>query len=251
MSGFAGSATLMMGTPGAVLQTTSQQIQQQEWIPTLIHKRITTFRYLQRCFQGGMVLYNTALVSEQEMRAIWTDEKMQRRSQQYFFLGTSLATILEIPITGDCLKALTNVLQEYDHFAAAESRSKSIFSKSGRKATSDGRTFEETGEYSYLEVRTLPFNLDYIITTSTLCDMIGLLYEKLWEQQQQDKLWNFQVLESFQKIDAKFKKILTTMYKELEAVSRDVMIQEFAALDPLASTSMALHDDDWNSMKSY
>jgi len=36
------------------------------------------------------------------------------------------------------------------------------------------------------------------------------------------------------------------MYKELEAVSRDVMMEEFGALDPLASTSMALLDDDWD-----
>ena len=48
------------------------------------------------------------------------------RSQQFFFLGTSLATILEIPNTADCLKALMNVLQEYDYFTAAESRSKSV-----------------------------------------------------------------------------------------------------------------------------
>jgi len=35
--------------------------------------------------------------------------------------------------------------------------------------------------------------------------MIGLLYEKLWSQQQQQQIWNFQLIESFQKIDVKFK----------------------------------------------
>ncbi|KAG0051461.1 hypothetical protein BGZ83_003746 [Gryganskiella cystojenkinii] len=214
--------------------------------PNLIQKRIMTFRYLHRCFQGGMVLYNTALIPEQEMRAIWGEDKMQRRSQQFFFLGTSLATMLEIPNTVDCLKALMNIMQEYDYFAAAESRSKSIFFKgSSRKTTSDGRTFEETGEYSYLEVRSLPFNLDYIITTATLCDMIGLLYEKLGMQQQREKLWNYHVVECFQRVDAKFKKILTTMYKELETISRDVMLEEFSNLDPLALTSLAINNNDW------
>lgn len=35
--------------------------------------------------------------------------------------------------------------------------------------------------------------------------MLGLLYEKLGKEQQKDRIWNFYVIENFQKIDAKFK----------------------------------------------
>jgi hypothetical protein len=45
---------------------------------------------------------------------------------QYFMLGSSLATILEIPGQADCLKALQVVVQEYDYFIASESKSKMV-----------------------------------------------------------------------------------------------------------------------------
>lgn len=48
------------------------------------------------------------------------------RTLQFFFTGTSLATILEIPDTTDFLKTLIHLLQEYDTFGAAEARSKSV-----------------------------------------------------------------------------------------------------------------------------
>jgi hypothetical protein len=41
-------------------------------------------------------------------------------------MGTSLATILEIPDTTDFLKTLIHLLQEYEAFGNAESRSKSV-----------------------------------------------------------------------------------------------------------------------------
>ncbi|KAG0345901.1 hypothetical protein BGZ54_005397, partial [Gamsiella multidivaricata] len=67
---------LMMATP---LQATTHQLhQQQEWVPSLIAKRIASWKYIARVLQGGTVLYNTALVSENEMRQLWSEEKMQR-----------------------------------------------------------------------------------------------------------------------------------------------------------------------------
>lgn len=47
--------------------------------PGLLGKRVATWRYLQRVYQGGMVLYNTAMLSDEDLRHSYTDEKMQRR----------------------------------------------------------------------------------------------------------------------------------------------------------------------------
>ncbi|KAF9190575.1 hypothetical protein BGZ51_008426 [Haplosporangium sp. Z 767] len=231
---------------GAILQ--AGIFPHHDWIPALLKKRIATWSYLMRVFRGGMVLYNTAWISEHEMRLLWNEDKMQRRTIQLFFLGTSIATILEIPNTIDCLKALNSVMQEYEYFVAAEARSKSIFFKAGRKATADGRSFEETGEYTYLEVRSIPFNLDYIITAATLCDMISQAYERLLSMNQsKNPLWNASSVECLQKIDARFKKILTTVFKELETVARDVMVEELNLLDPLGSNaSSASQDYGWD-----
>ncbi|OAQ34570.1 hypothetical protein K457DRAFT_45469, partial [Linnemannia elongata AG-77] len=184
----------------------------------LVTKRSATWRYLQRVHQGGMVLYNTAVLTEADLRQgyPYNDEKMQRRTMQYFMLGSSLATILEIPGQTDCLKALQVVVQEYDYFIASESKSK--------------MSFEETGEYSQLDVRPLPFQLDYIITFASLCDMIAQVYEKLSGH---ENIWNMQTLDLFQRVDSRFKKILATVSKELEGMARDVMVDELNSMDPL------------------
>ena len=47
--------------------------------PGLLGKRAATWRYFQRVYQGGTVLYNTALLSDEDLRQGYTDEKMQRR----------------------------------------------------------------------------------------------------------------------------------------------------------------------------
>ncbi|KAF9309476.1 hypothetical protein BG003_009710 [Podila horticola] len=246
--------------PGSIIQPYSI-VPQQEWLPPLVAKRRATWKYLQRCFEGGMVVYNTALVSDSDMRSCWTEEKMQRRTLHYFLLGTSLATILEIPSTDDCLKALSIVVEELDYYAASETRSKSIFSRNRR--TSDGKTFIE-GEYSHLEVRPVPFNMDYVITVATLCEMISQAYEKMalhQQRQQQQRLqqnqhhlgsnhpyndfpiWNAASLDLFGKIDSRFKKIYMVLYKELEALARDIVLDELNCIDPLGATRT---HSDWD-----
>ncbi|KAG0220104.1 hypothetical protein BGX33_008461 [Mortierella sp. NVP41] len=242
-----GFAASMIAPPGGFIQAPSLELRQQEWIPTLLTKRTVTWAYLMSCFRGGMVFYNTALVSQDDMRQAWTEEKMHRRTLQFFFLGTTLAKILEIPNAADCLKTLNNVMLEYEAFGAAESRSKFIFSKA-RKTTADGMIFEESSEYSYLEVRNIPFSLDYTITAATLCDMVQELYDKLRSQFANEKFWSLATIDYFHKTDARLKKIVHTVYKEFETMARETMFHELNYLiDPMASVSSFTprYDHDW------
>ncbi|KAG0002028.1 hypothetical protein BGZ80_002785, partial [Entomortierella chlamydospora] len=62
--------------PGS-MQVPNHQVQQ-ELVPILVSKRSATWRYLQRVHQGGMVLYNTAMLSEMDLRRGYADEKVQR-----------------------------------------------------------------------------------------------------------------------------------------------------------------------------
>ncbi|KAG9069019.1 hypothetical protein KI688_009909 [Linnemannia hyalina] len=240
------TATLLM-SPGTALLTNAEMAQQQQWIQIHLTRRMVSWHYLHNCFRGGVVFCNTALISEDDMRSAWTEEKMYRRTLQFFFTGTSLATILEIPDTADFLKTLINLLQEYDAFGTAEARSKSIFSK-GRKTTTDGMIIDEQGEYSYLEVRHIPFALDYTITASTLCEMMCTVYEKLRTSFIAERPWTLSIIEYFQRADNRIKKILQMVYKEFEAIARESMFKELNYLiDPMAAiTSLSpRYDHDW------
>ncbi|KAF9409255.1 hypothetical protein BGZ94_002008 [Podila epigama] len=78
---------------------------------SLVTKRSATWRYLQRTYQGGTVLYNTAILSETELRRTYgpMDEKIQRR---------------QIPVAADCLRAVYNLVQEFDALTMSESKAK-------------------------------------------------------------------------------------------------------------------------------
>ncbi|KAF9984140.1 hypothetical protein BGZ75_004284 [Mortierella antarctica] len=201
------TSTLLHGVPNFQVQ--------HGYVPVMSSKRIATWRYLQRMYQGGMVLYNTAMLSESELRRSYpTEDKIQRRTLNYFLLGTSLAPVLEIPNITDMLKALVVVVQEYEFFAS-ESKSKMMFLRAtSRKALSlDGKTTEETGEYTLLEVR-------------------QVVYEKITSE---ERFWTLTCTEMFQKIDLRFKKIMMSACKELETMARDTLADELNAIDPLSA----------------
>ncbi|KAH7048124.1 hypothetical protein BKA57DRAFT_464195 [Linnemannia elongata] len=247
MSNPAFTATLLI-SPGGTLLTNAELAQQQQWIQVHLTRRMVSWHYLHNCFRGGVVFCNTALISAEDMRSAWTEEKMHRRTLQFFFTGTSLATILEIPDTTDFLKTLIHLLQEYDTFGTAEARSKSIFSK-GRKTTADGMIIDEQGEYTYLEVRNMPFSLDYTITASTFCEMVFAVYEKLRASFIAERPWTVNTIEYFQRADNRIKKILQMVYKEFEAIARESMFKELNYLiDPMAAVSSSFtprYDHDW------
>ena len=66
------TSTLLHGVPNFQVQ--------HDYVPVTSSKRIVTWRYLQRMYQGGMVLYNTAMLSENKLRRGYsTHDKIQRR----------------------------------------------------------------------------------------------------------------------------------------------------------------------------
>lgn len=95
-------------------------------------------------------------------------------------------------------------------------------------------SFQESGDYSYLIVPNTPFDLDYFQTFNTLCDILVEVYSKLLFGAQQ---CSPTVLETVIKIDAKLKKILTLVTKELDSLARKAIKEELMALDPLSDAN--------------
>lgn len=78
MSNPAFTATLLI-SPGGTLLTNAELAQQQQWIQVHLTRRMVSWHYLHNCFRGGVVFCNTALISAEDMRSAWTEEKMHRR----------------------------------------------------------------------------------------------------------------------------------------------------------------------------
>ncbi|KAG0361071.1 hypothetical protein BGZ54_009252, partial [Gamsiella multidivaricata] len=74
----AAAAAAAAGSSGNVNYSIPNYQVQQDQVPILVSKRSATWRYLQRVHQGGMVLYNTAMLSEMDLRRGYADDKIQR-----------------------------------------------------------------------------------------------------------------------------------------------------------------------------
>ncbi|KAL7271188.1 hypothetical protein RUND412_006071 [Rhizina undulata] len=104
-------------SPGAMYDT----------VHDLATKRIATLDYLRRAHEGRVYWFNTLLFTPPDLaRTVHTDyRKLTRRANNYFILGNSIPSILEIGTSSpiDYLKAFNHLLQEYEsHIALPPAR---------------------------------------------------------------------------------------------------------------------------------
>ncbi|GAA5848197.1 hypothetical protein JCM8547_004441 [Rhodosporidiobolus lusitaniae] len=179
--------------PGASLSNTLDSLR------LLVGKRITAWTYLKNAGEGRVYWFNTVLLTTEDMRGTFTNEKMRTRTIRFAVLGMSLSSLLDISPAHDFLRSLLSLVQEFE--AVPEERfggkhaQRSLFkvgSKSRRggglsaaSAASGGADFSmglpgEGGEASYLLTPNIPFELDYFQVLITTCEMLVEIYTKIY-----------------------------------------------------------------------
>ncbi|EFP79093.2 uncharacterized protein PGTG_05414 [Puccinia graminis f. sp. tritici CRL 75-36-700-3] len=164
-----------------------------ESLLTLAHKRITTLVYLKKVHQGKVHWFNTILLSRPELEKWFDHHRMITRTTKFAILGMSLSSLLDINNLQDFLKAMINLLHEFesipnDNFKPKiTSLSRGIFkqsSKSARKSaggagTDYSITLQDSGDPSFIYTPNIPFDLDYFEVWITLSDMLVEVYQKM------------------------------------------------------------------------
>ncbi|KAJ1927225.1 hypothetical protein IWQ60_003114 [Tieghemiomyces parasiticus] len=84
-------------------------------------------------------------------------------------------------------------------------------------------------QFNHLEARNFPFDMDFLHTFDTLCEVICLVYNRLSDMVSLVSQ-NQGLQDTLTKIDARFKKIIQTMLKELDELAKQTIQDEFAAL---------------------
>ncbi|KAI5844102.1 hypothetical protein BZA05DRAFT_343306 [Tricharina praecox] len=90
-------------------------------------KRIATLDYLRRAHEGRVYFFNVMLTPRADLqKLVYPDvKKLQKKATNFFMLGNSLPSILELGATSplDYLRAFNALLQEYEtHIALPPSR---------------------------------------------------------------------------------------------------------------------------------
>ncbi|GAA6029318.1 hypothetical protein JCM8097_003618 [Rhodosporidiobolus ruineniae] len=170
-----------------------------ETLRTTVGKRITAWTYLKNAGEGKVYWFNTVLLTTEDMRSAFPNDKMRNRTIRFAVLGMSLASLLDISPAHDFLRSLLSLAQEFDavpeeRFGGKHSQ-KSLFkvgSKSrrggglaGAAGGGGGADFsmglpQEGGESSFLMTPNIPFELDYFQVLITTCDMLVETYTKIY-----------------------------------------------------------------------
>ncbi|GAA5960625.1 hypothetical protein JCM21900_006025 [Sporobolomyces salmonicolor] len=183
--------------PSASLSSTLDVLRQ------LVGKRITAWTYLKNAGEGKVYWFNTVLLTTDDMRTAFTNDKMRNRTTRFAVLGMSLSSLLEVTPAHDFLRGLLSLVQEFE--AVPEERfgggglkgtQKGLFKlparsrKSGPGSSaaavaSGGADFsmglpQEGSEASYLFTPNIPFELDYFQVLITTCEMLVETYSKIY-----------------------------------------------------------------------
>ncbi|CAG8617096.1 7806_t:CDS:10 [Ambispora leptoticha] len=205
----------------------------------LVNKRILTFQYLKRAHEGRVHWFNTVCLSKEDLVLWYQNDRMKRRTGNFFILGASLAPILDITNPPDYVRALTVMLQEFEYHTNENSRQKmKMFFRKSKINKDEDASFQESGEYTYLFVPNIPFELDYFQTFYTLCDILVETYNKFLIDT--TNLWSGPFIESVMKVDGKFKKIISMVAKEIDQLARNAIKEELRSVDPMIMMKILL-----------
>ncbi|CAI2174932.1 3225_t:CDS:2 [Funneliformis geosporum] len=175
-----------------------------DFLYELVQKRITTFTYLKQAHEGRIHWFNTVC----------------------------LTPILDITNPQDYVKALNVMLQEFEYHTNEHAKQKmKMFFRKSKIVKDEDTSFQENGEYTYLFVPNIPFDLDYFQTFYTLCDILVDVYNKLLEGTATTLTASF--TESVLKVDGKFKKIIALVAKEIDTLARNTIKEELRPMDPI------------------
>ncbi|OAJ44973.1 hypothetical protein BDEG_28148 [Batrachochytrium dendrobatidis JEL423] len=156
---------------------------------------------------------------------------MKKRSGQLFQLGLGIGKLLRIADSAEFGKAFDALLSEFD-VAIGDSPSKqknSLFSRLNKTFGDQQLNNDGLSAYGLLEIVQLPFELDFIETYITLCEILVLSYSKLLPARGSDCPDSH--FECVHRLDLKIKKhIIHSVIREINGAAKLILEEQFHAL---------------------
>ncbi|KAI7904230.1 uncharacterized protein BX663DRAFT_504369 [Cokeromyces recurvatus] len=212
-----------------------------EYLTELVSKRVSTIKYIRKAHEGNTHWFNTILLTKDSLSNMYPNSKMTRRSNQFYALGLSLGATLDISNPIDYVKALNQIMTEFEKHTNDDSKQKmkNIFRK---VKTKENHGFPvEADDYEYLSIPHIPFELDYLETFYTLIDVMAEAYYKLLIGTEGPNCTQT-YFELVLKCDTKFKKITAMVTKELDVLARESIKNELNIINPLFTKPIEFED---------
>ncbi|KDQ12287.1 hypothetical protein BOTBODRAFT_113023 [Botryobasidium botryosum FD-172 SS1] len=159
-----------------------------EAIRDMLGKRITALAHIKHAHEGKSHWLNTILLTSSELEKTLNNVTQRKRTFKFAVLGMSLSNLFDIHPPTEFLRALTNLLAEYDQFQDVNFRPKkrNLFRTSNRPRRAGGAgvndfaaAYSDSGETSYLFSPNIPFSLDYFQVIFSFCEILTEVYQKI------------------------------------------------------------------------
>lgn len=245
-------------------------------------------------------------ISRQDLDSIYNSEPMRKRAQKYYLLGCSLASTIELTSVGEFGRSVLAIMQEVENASELggekdKTKMRNFFKSSirtgtARKSAGGGIGIAEiSSTYDGVSVggpslstlgpsgieligSHVPFPLDFLQTTITLCDILMEIYCKFSLFLNASSNMSSSVgtqtgskeidgmptsgglstheslsayshgpisgssMECMQKVDGKVKKMLMQICKELDGLARGRIREELGSIDPLMARDIGMLD---------
>ncbi|WVQ93379.1 hypothetical protein IAU59_000448 [Kwoniella sp. CBS 9459] len=154
----------------------------------LVRERMLSWSYMMEWYQGDTHWLNTVRIPRQTVESVIGPKSLESRARNYYILGISLSALFDIPSSGEFLKALLRLLDDWESWAEGSGGKgvKNLFrgQRNARKVTAGGSIMFDfaagmDGAESYLLNVNLPFTPDFYQTHSSICSIIRDIYKKL------------------------------------------------------------------------
>eukprot|EP00300_Choanocystis_sp_HF-7_P036771 c52687_g1_i1.p1 GENE.c52687_g1_i1~~c52687_g1_i1.p1 ORF type:complete len:261 (+),score=62.18 c52687_g1_i1:120-902(+) len=157
-------------------------------IEYIVNKRHSNFEYLKKIHEGGAFWLNCVKIAQEDILTFYGNPATQARAEKFFILGTSVAPLLHLQNGIQYIRALAQLIEEYDYNYASTTM-KSVMKI---KSRADGDYVDDEDApirpsmikkdnviiYQYLQTPHVPCELDYFEVLSSLCDVLTLVYRK-------------------------------------------------------------------------
>jgi hypothetical protein len=251
------------GSLKQVQQNASSFIQQNaraknEMIEYLVNKRVKNLDYLKRVHDGQVFWLNVVKISTADIERYYHPQTLQKRIQQWFFLGVSIAPLLQLENGWNFVRACSQLMEEYEyHFANVAVQGMKIL-----KALKFSNADEEMNRnsikpgihkvggtviYEFLRTPNIPCPLDYSQVVYSFADILTLVYRKLMDDS------SISLSESILKLDGRFKHhFFGLIRRDLNTLAMYIIKNKISIVESLfaSSNTQKLKEDSFQFFHS-
>jgi len=195
-----------------------------EAVDALIKRRIDSWKYLKKVHEGSLHWMNVVFLSKEEIFSHCDAKVLQKRAEEWFYLGVSLGPLLKLSGGEPFVRALVQLLDEFETYV-----------KSGKVF----RSRESAAKAEFLVAPNVPSALDYIQIVLTLCELLVLIYSKLIDPTVDSKSLGKEFYSLLIKADGRFKQeVVSPISKDLNNTALALLRSQLSSLDTLYNSKV-------------